>query len=177
MIYGDDKVRNMSRSILPSKSRKTARHNAALVKRMNRRKTRQTLHVWSQYEDYDEFEGFVYDYDDAPAVGHLGWWIDSWKGGCTTKGIAWDRRDADKIKPIMRWAKAIAPRMGDTPVERYFNIKKFLPDNLIGRHALGHIMDLEEYDIPDEFDAGRGAYYGYLDRDYDYDVQYVDYRM
>jgi hypothetical protein len=138
MLYGDEKVREIARSILPSTGRRSARINAANVKRRNRRITRQSLRDWATYEDPYEFEGHIFDYGDSAAAGK--------KYMCSDiKEVMWRRRDGDKFGAFFAWARATTAHMDD-PVDRYNAVRRVLPDNLIGRHALGHLSGLDEFD-------------------------------
>lgn len=126
-----EKKRTMCRSILPATNRKGAREVAASIKRRNRRYARSTLRAWAtEYNPYD-YEG------DANLDTNRS--IHGWED-CIT-GAMWERRDHDKIAPIRRWAKAIAERdlahLSEEDKRMYF--KGILPDNTIGRHALGHL--------------------------------------
>lgn len=149
MTYGDDKVRDMCRSILPSTQRKSDRHNAERVRRRNRRTTRQTLHDWRMAADVDDFEGHVFGYEDSPAVG--GGWSEC-QGSIKT--VMWDRREHDKLGPMLRWAVAITADIDD-PADRQEHMRAILPDNLIGRHAMGHIKFLDEFDTDVRIDYSR----------------------
>lgn len=146
MQYGEKKARDMARSILPSKARRGARESAAIVKRHNRRRTRLALHDWKRHSDPLEYEGHIYDYSDSAAA----------KGGIDD--VVWERRDADKLAPFIRWAIAVTRHLDD-PFERYMTIKKIVPDNLIGRHALGHLRYVDEFVFEDFWwSTYRGSY-------------------
>lgn len=138
MTYGEAKTRDMARSILPATNRRDARHTAASIKRHNRRVTRQALHEWKSYEDPLEYEGHIYGYDDSPATGGE----EGPKGNI--KSHMWDRRNHDKLNHFIRWAEAATAHLDD-PHARYMYIKKILPDNLIGRHALSHLEFVEAF--------------------------------
>jgi hypothetical protein len=147
MLYGEEKVRSMARSILPATNRRSARQTAERIKRRNRRNTRQTLHMWKRCVDPLEFEGHIVDYGEPDK--HNGW---SDEG--TIKQAMWARRDADKLNSMIRWAKAYTAHLED-PEDRYRLMKKVLPDNLIGRHALSHLVVLDEFYIANEFAVYR----------------------
>lgn len=132
----NEKQRDIARSVLPSKNRKTARSRAATIKRHNRRSTRNTLHVWAKFDDALDFEGFTHDtnrsthYDDIITM------------------AMWERRNADKLGPIMHWAERTIAKNPELQEDfdvcrNYF--KAILPDNTIGRHALGHLKDCEGF--------------------------------
>jgi hypothetical protein len=71
--------------------------------------------------------------------------------------MVWDRRSADKVAPLVRWALHHVrhdARLRDAEsAERLDHFRQLLPDNTIGRHALSHIAwPLERLDAqPREF--------------------------
>lgn len=139
MIYGEEKVRTMARSILPATNRKDARTTAAAIKRTNRRRTRQALHDWKRHADPYDYEGHILDYGE-PCGGASHW------DAHTIKEAMWDRRQHDKLSHMVKWAIEYTAHLDD-PEDRYMLMKKVLPDNLIGRHALSHLDYLEEFDF------------------------------
>lgn len=143
MLYGPEKVREIARSILPSTSRRIARENAVMVKRVNRRRTRQTLHDWARFEDPYEFEGHVFDYNEPGGAYVSGWW-----GLGSIKEVVEYRREYDKLGAFLRWADAHTAHLV-TAEEKYMAVKKAMPDNLIGRHALTHLG--RDYDIDNPY--------------------------
>lgn len=64
--------------------------------------------------------------------------------------LVWDRRAHDKVGPLCRWAVrrvATNPELADLDVVGQVEaLRKVLPDNLIGRHALSHIERAIESD-------------------------------
>jgi hypothetical protein len=152
--YGQAKARDMARSILPSTARGVARRDGHDIKRANRRRTRQTLHQFGRCWDDPprQDKAFVGDYTDAQSPGNYGWY----DYGTGIQGVVANRRAHDKLGPVMRWARAIAPRLGDTPEERYHAMARLLGDNLPGRHAMTHIDSLAEYERVDEFTLPYG---------------------
>lgn len=52
-----------------------------------------------------------------------------------------DRRGADKVAPLIRWADAQIPE-GTYPDEAYVMMKAMLPPGLIGDHAMTHLDDV-----------------------------------
>lgn len=133
-IYGSKKTRVMLRSILPSSKRKTARAKRATIHRRERRFRTEQLNLITGYDDAMEFER----YDErTPASVDL-------------HEMVKERRDNDKLAHFERWAVQITEHLGDDPVERYAYIKRLLPDNLIGRHAMTHVDFLDEFKIPVE---------------------------
>ncbi len=140
MIYGDEKVRNMARSILPSKRRRGARMDKQALKRRNRHAVRQNLHDWKRHADPLEYEGHIRDYYHEPR----GWDYDN------IHVIVQERRDADKLAAMQRWAVKHTAHLED-PEDRYNLMKRTLPDNLPGRHALSHLIWMDEFDFREEW--------------------------
>lgn len=120
----------MCRSILPSSARKSARDNLASWKRNHRRGIRQRLHDAQGY-DWLDYEGFV-DTDTNRPLSGSGW-------DRIITHIVVNRRNSDKVGPIMAWARATAATLPGDDYDKYMWFKRTLPDNLIGRHALSHI--------------------------------------
>jgi hypothetical protein len=124
-VKPDDKIRDMTRSLLPCKARarEAAREAKARVHRHARRETRATLAARDP---------------DADAIG----------GGDRAHRIAVrravaDRRDADKVNPFKRWANALTKHSRDD-VARYEKIRRLLGrETVITEHALGHFVNLE----------------------------------
>lgn len=140
----------MCRSILPATNRRSARADAAGIKRQNRRYTRSTLREWAKECDPYEFEGFANNDTNRSTHG--------WDG--TIVGVMWTRRDHDKTGPLSRWAeRLIATKLKDMTGEEHREyFKAILPDNTIGRHALSHLNHL----LPEE----NPYLYGYRQSDY-----------
>jgi hypothetical protein len=113
----DEKVTDMIRSVLPS----TARHGVRATRRLIHRAERRTAKSRLRAGDDDVFV------DTRGAVSDL----------------VWDRRAADKVAPLVRWALhhvRADPALRDaTTAERLEHFRRLLPDTTIGRHALSHI--------------------------------------
>lgn len=136
----DDKERDMIRSILPSTKRKDARQNKARAARTHRRTAR---HVINNYrydvadEDCDDamldaFDSGIFSCDHANRYG--------WDTG--TRDIVSRRREYDKVAPICRWAVEVTK---GEPAERMGQIAPLLSNTPMGRHALTHIKNVEEF--------------------------------
>lgn len=125
-----EKHRDISRSVLPSTARKAARDNKANRTRRIRRQANLRLHEWAEVDNAFDYEGFM------PDEARFGGWDD-----CIA-GIVEQRRNHDKLS-VVQWAERTTVQklrhLDDE--ERYQYFKKILPDNTIGRHALGHIAD------------------------------------
>lgn len=148
MLYGQDKAREIARSVLPSTRRRSARQDAARLKRSTRRLARRSLRDWASHTDPYEYEGHIYDYDE-PSPCHAYWG--------TIKNVMWERRNGDKLGALLRWAPAVTAHLDD-PEDRYMAMKAVLPDNLIGRHALSHLEFMDEFDRGDTSRRARFAW-------------------
>lgn len=136
-IYGEAKKRNMCRSVLPSTARKGAREDLRNIKQRNRSSIRRELRQIAQPQVADEV---VANYDEASC--DLSYYPNA--------DINWavrERRDADKIMPLMRWAPHL---VRDVRLEdRLSKLRSILPDNLIGRHAISHLEYHDDFYLPD----------------------------
>lgn len=130
----DEKITDVIRSVLPSTARRDARRTRQLIHRAARRKVKVALRA-----------------GDADAFVDLRGSIEE---------MVWDRRAADKLGPLVRWALHQVrhdPRLREAGfAERIDHFRQLLPDNTIGRHALSHIAwPLERLDSrPREFADG-----------------------
>jgi len=122
----------MARSILPS----TGRHMARARKKRSARRARARqdallVRLMAHLDDIDGFEEELWGYD----LFDVGW-----------EGMVYDRRAADKVAPLIRWAEArIArnPRLaGGDYWARRNHFARLLGDTTIGRHALQHLDSL-----------------------------------
>lgn len=127
-----EKRRDMCRSILPSTGRAWARDAANTVRRKHRRGIRQDLHLVAQFEDPDVFEVDLRRDTNRVDGGYYG----------SIRVVVLERREADKVGPLMRWARETLKTLPGTDIDRYMWFKAILPDNTIGRHALSHLRPL-----------------------------------
>jgi len=123
----DEKITDVIRSVLPSTARRDARRTRQLIHRAARRKVNVALR-----------------FGDVDAVVDIRGPIEE---------MVWDRRAADKLGPLVRWALHQVrhdPRLREAGfAERIDHFRQLLPDNTIGRHALSHIAwPLERLDSP-----------------------------
>lgn len=121
----DEKNKNMQRSVLPSNRRRAARQERRAIHGRARARERNAL---AQHRN--DYEAAEPDFQEG-------------RRKAATKWMVLDRRAADKIGPLTRWAVRIIERK---PVLRdaaladqvaYFASR--LPTDLIGRHAVFHI--------------------------------------
>lgn len=135
MTYGVSKQRDMIRSVLPSTSRTSARNDLRSIKQRNRSNIRKELRTIAKgigssdvIDNYDESAADLNYYPDTEIL-----------------YIVDDRRGADKVQPLMRWAPS---QVKDARKEdRLSKMYALLPDNTIGRHAVSHIQRVKEFEI------------------------------
>lgn len=106
-----DKLRDMVRSILPSKNREAARAAKALTNRAHRR----GVHAHLRHDDGERVDL------TRPAS--------QWEN-------VWQRRGGDKLNHFMRWCERITAGM--TAEEALDHVRALLPRTLVGDHAYGH---------------------------------------
>lgn len=128
MLYGDDKLRQMARSILPSRWRGAARAKAHL-KRATRREVK--CHLSQLTRDVAAWED-EYGLDD-----------DAWVGP-----VVRDRRGSDKLAHFERWAARVTAALPQT--DRLSAVRAVLPKGLIGQHAVEHLRWWPEFQHPNE---------------------------
>lgn len=129
MIHSDEKVRQMARSLLPSKIRETARWRRASVHRAARGEVRRELAAWLRDRNLEEDEPPCAPWEDIEirqAVNH--------------------RRAGDKVNPFIRWATA---RTSHLPrAARRSHVRGLLSQGVIGEHALGHLERTPAFETP-----------------------------
>ena len=106
-----DKLRDMVRSILPSKNREAARAAKALTNRVHRRGVRVHLH----HDDRDR--------------------VDLTRAASQSSNVQW-RRGGDKLNHFIRWCEQITAGMTTDDALSY--VRAILPRTLVGDHAYGH---------------------------------------
>lgn len=128
MYYGDEKKRQMARSILPSKRGRSAKNNLQAIRRNKRRAARQDLRLMVAEENYGEFtERHLYRDENNDIHREVR-----------------ERRDGDKLTHFLTWAIKVTD--GLEPDARMAHMVKILPDNLIGWHARSHLQFVDEFD-------------------------------
>jgi hypothetical protein len=144
MLNRSNKRREMARSILPSTGRKGAAIRLAAIRRAHRRSVRQKLTIYSgrspvAYVAEDSDLG-----DDANWPTHR------------IREVVVERRDHDKVAPLIRWA--VATTKTTRLEDRLSGLAVALPPGLIGQHAISHLEFLDEL-APDY--PHRHHYYWY----------------
>ncbi|RKH56876.1 hypothetical protein [Corallococcus aberystwythensis] len=131
MIHSDEKVRQMARSLLPSKNREPARKARARIHRAARHEVRQELAMWLRDGDVEA---------DVPPCA-------PWEDTAIHQQVYW-RQSGDKVNPFIRWATA---RTRHLPREaRIGHVRGLLPRSVIGEHALGHLERTSAFEDPAE---------------------------
>lgn len=122
----EHKTRDMARSVLPSTARLGARQARASVRSRERADERRVLHALLRAADPDDFDGDL-----------------CWEDRRELSDMVWGRRSADKIAPIVRWAKVRIARDQRLAGADYWARRNYfaglLGDTLAGRHALSHL--------------------------------------
>jgi hypothetical protein len=128
----DEKIKDMSRSVLPSTGRKGARDDRRLIHK--RQRTRERVAVM-EYRRAADRESVAPDLRGAAAR--------------EITDMVWHRRGLDKVGPLIRWAKA---RIAADPVLRAASVQeqvgyfaRLMPSTSIGRHAITHIESALEW--------------------------------
>lgn len=173
-----DKPRDIARSVLPSTRRKSARDDKRAYHSKHRAAQRQVNHRIERSlavvtedgtiaHDPDLFDDFeeqtVYDgYHAATKDDSLSW--------DDMGSIVQDRRNADKLGPLLRWAKVTHDRLMSGPEwtvsDKIAYFKAVLPDTLQGRHALGHVKDdLGLHENPHKYSRYRPSNYHVATKD------------
>ena len=128
----DQKIKDMSRSVLPSTGRRTARDNRRMIHKQQR--SRELAAVIAYRRDAEP------DSVTPDLRGTYG--SDIWQ-------MVWSRRGKDKVRPLIRWAQATIaadPVLRSAPrAEQVAYFARLMPDNTIGRHAVQHIEQALEW--------------------------------
>ncbi|MCP3139577.1 hypothetical protein [Pyxidicoccus xibeiensis] len=120
MLHGDDKAREMARSLLPAKNRHTARKARAELSRRTRRSVRTRMALLEYDVDAADDRADLHE-DSTREMRRL---------------VTW-RRDSDKVNPFRRWARTVTREVPRD--ERLEHVRGVLPEGLIGEHALSHL--------------------------------------
>jgi hypothetical protein len=122
----NQKSKDMAESVLPSTRRRAVRNDRRTIHQRHRARTRAALTAYRQAVDPVDVEVNAREMPDR-----------------ALRDFVWERRAADKVGPLVRWAIRRVerdPQLRDADVATQVDaFRGILPDNLIGRHALSHI--------------------------------------
>lgn len=129
-----DKIRDILRSILPSKADRSARFEKRYANKTNRVRVKQSLRQYAEEdweEDYAEvrLEANIYNSDSRRKY--------------EIRMMKSERRGADKINHFIKWCERRTAHLENpSPQEKYYYISGLIggPSTLIREHALGHFM-------------------------------------
>lgn len=129
----DEKTKDMAESVLPSCARRFARAERRRIHQAQRARQRLALAEL----DPGTVGDFAPDFREGRRLSAIEWMV-------------WERRAADKIGPLTRWAVAVVraePDLRDAGLDvQVEHFAALFPDNLIGRHAVQHIRWALEYE-------------------------------
>lgn len=129
----NEKIKDMTESVLPSKRRRGARLDRRQIHAKERARIRAEIHAYRTAIDPEGVETDL----RADARHEIARMVS-------------DRRDADKVAPLIRWAVRrveLDPALRSATVaDQIESFRRLLPDDLIGRHALSHIEAALEWE-------------------------------
>lgn len=129
-----NKARDLRRGILPSTARKGARDNKRNVRHCVRNAERELIH---------EIE--INGWDDSSSDPNVDYMH-------RTREAVRDRRDADKIAPIMRWAEDLVKKHPNAaPDELFAKARAVVGHSYMGDHAMTHIENVEGFEAEYRF--------------------------
>lgn len=156
MLYGDEKTREMVRSILPSTS-DTKSRDMRRVRRKYRRKANQVCRELARDPDLWDDEGVEFPDRERDIDINM---------------LMRERQGYDKLNHFERWAVKVTD--GLEPDARMAKMRAILPDNLVGWHARTHLDSIPEF-IVDGYRYGiRGSFEGTYPRRHPFEHRYVD---
>lgn len=121
-----EKYKDMAESVLPSTRRRAAREDRRAIHQRHRAQTTAALDQFRLGGDPIDIEANL---RGTPSR--------------EIRDFIWDRRSADKVGPLIRWAIRRVerdPRLRDADVATQLAaFRAVFPNNLIGRHAIDHI--------------------------------------
>ena len=141
----DQKIKDMSRSVLPSTGRKFARDNRRIIHKQLRARELAAVTAYRRDSDPDSVTPDVCG-TYAPDITQL----------------VRNRRAQDKVGPLVRWAEATIaadPVLRSAPrAEQVAYFARLMPDTTIGRHAVQHIEQaLEWHERRARYNASRST--------------------
>jgi hypothetical protein len=128
----DQKIKDISRSVLPSTGRRSARKNRRIIHKQQRARELAAVTVYRRTTAPDSVTPDVRG-THAPEITQM----------------VWERRAQDKVGPLIRWAEATIaadPVLRSAPrAEQVAYFARLMPDTTIGRHAVQHIEQALEW--------------------------------
>lgn len=129
-----NKIRNMIRSILPSKARVSARKNKKFAHREHRRAIREALFQYN-LEEADDDSGTTHQMKTADLT--------------LTRKTSYnrsDRREADKVNHFVRWAKNKTQHLSDARSKYYYFVELIGgKEGVIKEHAVSHFISPSDF--------------------------------
>lgn len=120
------KPRDMARSALASARRKGVRDDRRLAHHLERARLRKELHALRSHENPEDYDGDL-----------------TWTARTALASLVEERRCSDNTVPLSRWALRIIDAnpvlVEASTAERLAYFRVLLPDDVAGRHALGHL--------------------------------------
>jgi hypothetical protein len=143
--YGDEKRRQMVRSILPcvAQSRKAIRDDLNKRRRKNRRLNNRILDRYTGGTATEAIEL----YDDLGE--DFGIYVEMHHGDSDYYDIVQERRNRDHLNHFIHWGQQITKHLD--PRERMDYIRSILPAGQIGEHAMQHMDAAIGFDIRYEY--------------------------
>lgn len=145
MRHSSQKRRDIIRGLLPSKARKMARHLKSHSNRKARHRANQAIRMW---EDESDLVMGLHQADQTLKR--------------DIRLAVRERREADKLRPFLRWAKAHTCEFEEEDEHsKYYKIKSLLngAKDIISYHALGHFSD--KASLNPFYGRSILGYYGY----------------
>ncbi|HYO64484.1 MAG TPA: hypothetical protein VEU33_00270 [Archangium sp.] len=131
MSHGEEKARDMTRSLLPSRHRASARYERASIHRSARRQSHVELaQLAREPESFEDLAGL-----DDDVTGEI-------------RRMVRGRRAGDKLAPFIRWARAITRELPQH--SRMGHLQGLVPPGVIGDHALFHLSNERDFVHPAE---------------------------
>jgi hypothetical protein len=139
----DQKIKDMSRSVLPSTGRRSARDDRRMI---HQRQRALELAAVTAYRRDSDPESVTPDMRGTY--------------GSDLYQLVWNRRAHDKLGPLIRWAQATIAAdpvlRSASRAEQVTYFARLMPDTTTGRHAVQHIeADLEWRERSERYKASR----------------------
>lgn len=146
MLYGAEKAREMSRSILPSLERDAHQRQTQMSRAFRARADAQLREIPATEDGWLDFEG---DFCESKRV-------------CDIKYHVQSRRSSDHLNHFYRWSEAVTTNV--PLADRLTQMSCLLDDGLIGRHAMTHLEERDHFRNPDAPFVGPKYRYNRIER-------------